>query len=67
MRLEDLFIWDKTTSTKHNVYWMELEEENLNSLHFHWGMEMNSLDHGKPEYKSRCPDLGQRGNVSSLL
>jgi hypothetical protein len=40
VRLEDLFIWDKTTSTKH---WMELEEENLNSLHFHWGMEMNSL------------------------
>lgn len=36
------YSWDKTTSTKHKVYWME--KETHNSLLLHCGQEVNRLD-----------------------
>jgi hypothetical protein len=45
------YSWDKTTSTKHKVYWME-EEENHNSLLLYCGQEVNRLDMREKEAHS---------------
>ena len=44
------YSWDKTTSTKHKLYWME--EENHNSLLLHCGQEANRLDMREKEAHS---------------
>ena len=57
------YSWDKTTSNKPKLYWME--EENHNSLLLHCGQEANRLDMREKEAHSviTLPDWSIEDNI----